>query len=132
MLSAAPPHSLFFAGVRRQTAGKREEHERADFSPAKVAKGRVAWRDIQRIESLARRKSQLITKEMIEKNIEPRSAKASPRSEETGEDQKTVSEYELWLVKKDFEAKIKKDLIEEILQEYELEQRKQQEVDKEA
>jgi hypothetical protein len=102
-----------------------------DFTPGKIEPGRVAWAEVKRIESLARRKSSLITKEMIEKNIEPRPCSSSSPKSEQSEEPKLVSDYELWLVKKDFEAKIKKDLIEDLLLEYGLEQKKLQDNEKE-
>lgn len=101
----------------------KSEPEKTAYDILKMPQGTVAFRDIARVESLAKRKSRFITKEMIEKNIEGRMVSQDKREgivdeQKEPEEGNKVSEFELWLVKKDFESKIKKDMMDQVLRDY--------------
>jgi hypothetical protein len=75
MSSLRDVNSITLAGVREMIPRIHKEQEKLDFDLCKLRQGEVAFKDVARIENLARRKSRFITKEMIEKNIQPVKAK---------------------------------------------------------
>jgi phenylacetate-coenzyme A ligase PaaK-like adenylate-forming protein len=74
----------------------------------------VAYKDILRIEALARRSTKMFTREVFEKNILP--LQSSDGVLATAAE---YSDYDLWLQKKDFERRIREDMLDQVLQDYE-------------
>jgi hypothetical protein len=64
-----PKNSLFQAGVRESIPKVPLEQEKPHVDLFKLPLDQLALKDISRIETLAKRKSRYITKELIEKNI---------------------------------------------------------------
>ena len=65
-----PLNSILLSNVRTTVPKIMREQEKPIYDLCKLGKGEVANKDIARVEALARRKSNIITKEMIEKNIQ--------------------------------------------------------------
>jgi len=64
-----PPNSILLAKVKHIIPKLSREQEKEPSNVCKLGKGEVYFKDIERIEALAKRKSKIISKEMIEKNI---------------------------------------------------------------
>lgn len=75
-------NSTFHAGVRHVTPCKQREQEKRQYDICLMNNGELAYVDIGKIDALAYRKSLFISKEMIQKNIEPikKGIKQSPPS----------------------------------------------------
>ena len=99
-----PPNSIL-NGAREIIPRRILEVEKDDYDLCKLGPGEVAYKDISRIEAMARKSSRFFTREVFEKNIMPEQAKEDGGSGE--ETQKSVSEYELWKNKKEFEIRIR-------------------------
>jgi len=64
-----PVNSILLAKVKQVIPKLSREQEKEPSNICKLGKGEVYFKDIERIEALAKRKSKIISKEMIEKNI---------------------------------------------------------------
>lgn len=93
------------------------EVEKDNYDLCKLAPGEVAYKDIARVEAMARKSSRFFTREVFEKNIMPE--QVTKEGEEGQEEEpKTVSEYELWKNKKEFEIRIRQDMLNQVLENY--------------
>lgn len=88
------------------------EQEKDNYDLCKLQDGEVAYKDIHRIEALARRSTKFFTREVFEKNILPLQSDGPVASNE-------YSDYDLWLQKKDFERRIRQDMLDQVLLDYE-------------
>lgn len=109
-----PKNSLFQTGVREVTPKIPREQEKDNVDLCKLSPDEVALKDLARIEALARTKSRFITKEMIEKNV----LKPETAADDGVDQERKVSDYDLWVVKKDFESKIRSEMLEQLLKDY--------------
>ena len=64
----------------------------------------MALVDRTRVEAIARRKCRLVTRELVERSLK----NGGP-----------VTEYELWVMRKDFERKVRSDIEQQVLEGYE-------------
>jgi hypothetical protein len=100
-------------GAKEITPKLIREQEKDNYDLCKLQDGEVAYKDILRIEALARRSTKMFTREVFEKNILPLQTDGGAVTAAE------YSDYDLWLQKKDFERRIREDMLEQVLTDYE-------------
>lgn len=110
-------------GAKEITPKIVREQEKDNHDLCKLQDGEIAYKDIQRIEALARRTTKKITREVFEKNILPLQAAANSDENQALQTEQ-YTDYDLWIQKKNFESQIKQDMLEQVLQDYEQEREK--------
>ncbi len=68
---ASKPKNSILNGSRDTMPRSIKEQERDQYDLCKLKEGEVAYKDIARIESMARRSTRFFTREVYEKNILP-------------------------------------------------------------
>jgi hypothetical protein len=106
-----PPNTIL-NGTREIIPRRLLEAEKDEYDLCKLAPGEVAYKDIARVEVMARKSTRFFTREVFEKNI-------MPEQTNQGEEPKKVSDYDLWKNKKEFEMRIREDMLQQVIENYE-------------
>jgi hypothetical protein len=102
---AKQPPNTILNGTRDIIPRKIFEAEKDNYDLCKLGPGEVAYKDISRVEAVARKSSRFFTREVFEKNILPEQTK------EAEDAPKHVSDYDLWKNKKEFLIRIRQDML---------------------
>jgi hypothetical protein len=79
---------------------KISEAEKDPYDLCLLKENEVAYKDIFKVDAMAKHTKDLFTKEMLQKNIIGKDGK-----------EEELSEYEYWLRKKEFEVQIREDML---------------------